>query len=170
MSIKFSWRFLCQFRSYSFFCKDGFLPFLHTFLRITPKPLNTFKIWLSHMNERLNTNLNHYRFHFKNKFYKVKSDFLGSILPIFTLLFRKIGPSQAYYRWFTQYKLVYNFFSKKLRLFVPWFRSHKLILNEILWFERGTCSTVAQAWLACRNSIANAEQSKLFALFFLLLI
>ena len=68
--IKFLMRFHHKFRSYSFFCKDGFLPFLHTFLRITQEPLNLFKIWLSHMKERLKTYQHHYMFYFINKFYK----------------------------------------------------------------------------------------------------
>ena len=44
---KFSKRFPNWFRSYSIFCEDGFLPFLHTFLRIFQEPLNlTWKnVW-----------------------------------------------------------------------------------------------------------------------------
>ena len=51
----------------SFFCDDGFLPFLH----ITQEPLYIFKIWLYHVKVRLKIYLNHYKFHFKNKFYMV---------------------------------------------------------------------------------------------------
>ena len=44
-----------------------------------------------------------------------------------------------------QFKLKYNFSSKKLTLFVPWFISHKTILNEIPWFGSGIWSTIALA-------------------------
>ena len=34
---------------------------------------------------------------------------------------------------------------KNKKLFVPLFRSYKLIINDIPWFEGGICSTVAPA-------------------------
>ena len=69
-----------------------------------------------------------------------------------------------------RFKLEYKFFSKKETRFVLWFISHKLIFNEIPWFEIGIWSKVATAWLARRNTIANAEQSKKsFSIFFLLM-
>ena len=64
---------------------------------------------------------------------------------MFALLFRKIRPGRAYYGLFTQFKLEYYFASKKQKLFVPWFRSYKFILNESPWFENGICSTIAPA-------------------------
>ena len=55
----------------TFFCEHGFLKVSQTFSRITRELLKIFKIWLSHVKERLKTYKNHYRFHFKIKFYKV---------------------------------------------------------------------------------------------------
>ena len=59
-----------------------------------------------------------------------------------------------------QFRLEYKFSSKILTLFLSWFISHELIFNEIPWSESGICSTVAPALLACRNTIAIAEQVK----------
>ena len=60
-----------------------------------------------------------------------------------------------------QFKPEYKFSSKKQTLFVSWFISHRVILNELSWFESGIWSPVAPAWLARRKTIANAKQSKL---------
>ena len=92
----------------AFYCKDGRLPFLYTFLRIAHEPLNIFKIWLSHVEERSKIYHNHYRLQFKNKFCKVWILLFSS-----ALLFRKIGSERAYYGRFTQLKLEDNFSSKK---------------------------------------------------------
>ena len=53
-----------------------------------------------------------------------------------------------------------NSLARNKKNFVPWFISHKLISNNIPWFESGIQSTVALASLARRNTIANAVQSK----------
>ena len=49
---------------------------------------------------------------------------------------------------------------RNILFFVSWFISHKLILNEKPWVESGIWNTVAPVWLARRNTIGNAEQSR----------
>ena len=44
-----------------------------------------------------------------------------------------------------QFELEYKLSSENETLFVPRFISHRVILNELLWFESGIGSTVAPA-------------------------
>ena len=113
------------FRNYSVSCKAGFLRFFHTFLRITQEPLNSFKIWLFQMKERFKTYQNKCKFHLKTNCIRFKHDRLGQIDRFWPDFFLKTGPGQAKNGWLKQFRHEYYFSTKKKKLFVSFFTSHK---------------------------------------------
>ena len=112
----------------AFLCEDRFLPFLHTFLCITQETLLIFKIWSSHVKERLKTYQNHCRFYLKISFIRYKIDLLGQIDRFLPYFFRNIGPGQADYGGFMQFKLEYKLSSKKYKKFC--FMVHMSYVNN----------------------------------------